>query len=486
MRWPDVAISPDGTWLACYDDNGPIRVWELATGTERFSLTEHTELVIFAISPDSTWFATGGNSVTDETGVQIWDSFTGELRDALPGHSGRLGALEISRDGAWLATADGVNLVRDEVNKLVRIWAVPPDGNWAPLARQNVLNPVIDVSPDGTCVAIGASGALQVAELITGMQRLTIQRMPAIRSVRFDPRGEWLAISTVDGIEIRSCATGELQRLLRHDEPGVNLLEVAPDGTWLVTSATPVSLEDLNQQSAYSAYIWDMATGEPRHILRGHDCGVGATAIAPNGAYLITCDGNRVRDRDTVARIWSTSDGRLRLKLAGHRDGVGALAISSDSAWLVTGEALMDEQKTCKARIWDAVTGSVLHNLGGHVGMVTAATIASDDAWLSTGDVAGTVRIWDAANGQLKYSMPGSAPVGDIAVSPDGRWLAVCDGAGGMGTLRIWDPLTGAAVAAMRVDGPLYECRWHSDLPVICLRGARGVYVFDWHPGTPD
>ena len=303
MRLPDVAISPDGTWLASYDDNGPIRAWDVATGAERFTLTEHTERVILAISPDSTWFATGGDSTAGDTGVQIRDAFSGKLRDALPGHSGMLGALEISPDGAWLATADGVNLARDEGNKLVRIWAVPPNGNWVPPASQDVQNPVFDLSPDGTCVAFGASGALQVAELTTGVQRLRVHGMPDIRSVRFDPRGEWLAVSTADGVEIRSCATGELQRLLRHDEPGVKLLEVAPDGTWLVTSASPASLEDLNQQGAYSACIWDMATDEPRHVLPGHDCGVGATAIASNGAYLVTCDGNRARDRDTVVRI---------------------------------------------------------------------------------------------------------------------------------------------------------------------------------------
>jgi hypothetical protein len=62
----------------------------------------------------------------------------------------------------------------------------------------------------------------------------------------------------------------------------------------------------------------------------------------------------------------------------------------------------------------------------------------------------------------------------------------VCDGAGGIGTLRVWEPLTGVAMATMRVDGPLYECRWLPNLSGICSRGARGIYVFDWYPSVPD
>ena len=143
----------------------------------------------------------------------------------------------------------------------------------------------------------------------------------------------------------------------------------------------------------------------------------------------------------------------------------------------------MNETKTCIAMICDAVTGEVRHSLSGHVGEVTAITIASDGAWLCTGDRTGTARIWDMATGQLKHSMPSSAPVTDIAISPDDRWIAVCDGAGGMGTLRIWDSLMGTAIAAMRVDGPLDRCKWLSDLSGICLSGARGLYVFDWRQG---
>jgi WD40 repeat protein len=41
----DTAIAPDGTWLATTSEDGTVRIWDVATGQQRATLTGHTSRV---------------------------------------------------------------------------------------------------------------------------------------------------------------------------------------------------------------------------------------------------------------------------------------------------------------------------------------------------------------------------------------------------------------------------------------------------------
>src|SRR3712207_8001819 len=48
------------SWLASAGDDGTVRIWDPATGTQRHSLTGHLGGVqALAIAPDGSWLATG-------------------------------------------------------------------------------------------------------------------------------------------------------------------------------------------------------------------------------------------------------------------------------------------------------------------------------------------------------------------------------------------------------------------------------------------
>jgi hypothetical protein len=48
--------------------------------------------------------------------------------------------------------------------------------------------------------------------------------------------------------------------------------------------------------------------------------------------------------------------------------------------------------------------------------------------------------------------------------------------AGHDGTVRVWDPLTGQPIAALRIDGELNSLFWEDE---IAAGGTRGIYVFN-------
>src|SRR5262249_7632233 len=75
-----VAVSPDGKLLASGSADNSVRVWDLATGRELFSLDGHTEPVTAGtFLPDSKTLVSGG---VDQT-MFVWDATTGKQLGAI-------------------------------------------------------------------------------------------------------------------------------------------------------------------------------------------------------------------------------------------------------------------------------------------------------------------------------------------------------------------------------------------------------------------
>ena len=94
-------------------------------------------------------------------------------------------------------------------------------------------------------------------------------------------------------------------------------------------------------------------------------------------------------------------------------DGLQTLVIAPDSSWLAT------TSYDTTVRIWDAASGELRHTLTGHRKQVEAILIAPDSSWLVTASGDTTVRIWTAKG--FGHGLPvveNRVPVNDMAVSP--------------------------------------------------------------------
>jgi WD40 repeat protein len=450
-----LAVTPDGRSLAVGAADGQLRLWDVREGPRRATLQGSSTLVTsVAFSGDGRLVAVGPRARIP--GVRVWDAATGEVRLEVPGN-GAVPAL--SPDGAtlavWHPSGDGT----------VRLWDVA-----AGRERGRVGGPFVcpaapgqhagwmQFSPDGKLLALrGVTGQLRLRDLATGADRLALTGTQG--HPRFSRDGKLLAIGDGRSLRLVETATGRerpplpaaivfaLSRdgalvALRSDNINVRLFDLAtgearatltghqnmityvaftPDGKSLVSYA-PFDAPDVR--------VWDAATGrEVRSLTTGQTAAAGVAVAPEGGALAAALPGGSVK-------LWDVGTGRERLTLrpsAPDNAPAEAVVFSRD------GRALATAHHGGVVRLWSAAPARELRALAGHTGPVHA--VAAGGSLVASGGADRVVRLWDGATGRPRHALTGHAAlVLAAALSRDGRLLASGDGAG---VIRVWDAAAG-------------------------------------------
>ncbi len=138
----DIAISPDGRWLAATGAK-EVRIWELASGKLVETLrgdrarTSYGDCYAVEFSPDNQFLVVGVNDYQPHGSIRVYRTDALDEIDALlPGHTAPVRKLDFSRDGKWMASVDAdghVAIWNWEQRTLVR--SIPP---------RNVQHPIFD------------------------------------------------------------------------------------------------------------------------------------------------------------------------------------------------------------------------------------------------------------------------------------------------------------------------------------------------------
>jgi WD40 repeat protein len=209
-----LAVSPDGNWVASSHEPkevtearfgqrpykampGEAKVWDAATGKERFTLGGHPSTVYrLAFSPDGRLVLSASNQL-----IKLWDAATGAERGRLEGpQAAGTNGLVFSRDGKTLATATGAD-------RAIHLWDLGARAVRCALVGHGD-GPFggVAFSPDGRRVATAVGHEVKLWDAATGQEVLTLplpelapNRPSGVRALAFSPDGRTLQAAIHDG-----------------------------------------------------------------------------------------------------------------------------------------------------------------------------------------------------------------------------------------------------------------------------------------------
>lgn len=216
-------------------------------------------------------------------------------------------------------------------------------------------------------------------------------------------------------VKLLNVSTGEVRLGATGHTSEVLCIALSPCGAILASAGKDCSW-----------HLWDVASGEHRLDVRGHDC---------QGACVCTMGEDGYFDAATSG-----------CPVGGHSEAVQAIAVSPCGARVATGG--WDTQVI----MWDARTGAEQLQMLSHESVVGAVTFAPDGLRVASCSWDGAVFIWSATSGEVLVTLANSHINGgvageqfSVAFSPDGRKLACA----GVLDINIWDTHSGELLCVL-------------------------------------
>jgi WD40 repeat protein len=400
-----VAYSPNGKHVVSGAADYAVKIWDVESGEELKSLAGHGSVVnSVAYSPDGRYVVSGS---TDRT-VKIWDAESGLNARTLFGHSLWVNAVCYSPDGRVIASAS-----RD---RTVKLWNAANGDLLRTLSGHAGEVTAVRFSPDGRFVASGsADSAVIIWNAGDGRkERTLLGHEGLVRTLVFSPDGRHIASASSVDSTIRLWNAGTGQEIRSFDAAGVETLSYSPDGKRIASGSMDNAIR-----------LWEAETGAEILVLAGRSSWVRSVAYSPDGAHIA------MGSTDRTIRIWEARTGKEILTMAGHTATVRSVSYSPDGKRIVSGGA------DSSVRVWDAASGRELQTLWGHDSVVRAVAYDPTGRFIVSGSSDASIKVWDAGTGAEQWTFRGHAgEVNALAYSPDG--FTIASGSSDR-TVKLWD-----------------------------------------------
>jgi RNA polymerase sigma factor (sigma-70 family) len=397
-----LTFSADGKSLISVADDRTVRFWDVATGKERraFRISDAPFYAHCAvISPDEKVLAIGAFN----NAIRLWDMEKGKELLAVGGHQAPISSLAFSPDGKAVTSVSWDGTLRrwdartgrethrsGGVRGTVVSFVLAQDAGG-----QTFLLHSACLSPDGRLLVICKDNdKFHVWDAVSGreIRSFTGRTDGTICALAVSPDGRVLASGSSDKtVRLWEVATGKELHRFSISEDTVFVLCFSADGRWLAAG-----------DKSRTIRVWEAATGKELHRLR-HSVPVFALAFSPDGRTLAAAGGQYLDDRvgDGGIVLWEMATGEKRGRLAGHDRAVTTLCYSPDGRCLASGGA------DGTVRIWEPFSGKELGRFVGHQGYLKSLVFSPDGQRLASGGMDTTALIWEVARTAQKRQSDG-------------------------------------------------------------------------------
>jgi len=443
-----ISFSPDGSslaatitrWWSDHDQisfQSEIRIWEVATGTEKKVIPLFTEVV-----NGPTFLPNGrqllvagvhGKSDLAYPSMELVDLQRGSSGSIASRDEGLLSKIETSPAGELMAFQTGVSTVSlfDTRGWKVRYTfeANAESSSSSRSFNRHMVSvksapAVAFLSDDNTVVGELESGGIRVWDARTGEVKKAFAEAAETGSIaEISANGSVLVeISGDEIVRVWNVGTGVHVELPSTNGPAVAVAVSGNGQVLAVAHANQIRLFNLNDPKL-------QPTGAP---IQGN---VVCVTLSFDGKLLAgaTAQGD--------VQIWSREDGSLRKHFPAGFD-------VSTIRFAPHGDVLAIGGKDGRLSLWNLQSGAMLFESKKHSAMVNAIAFSTDGKLMATGSDDRTAIIWEVGSGKVRRTLKGhDFTATSLAFSPGGDLLVV---GSGNASVVLWDVGTGKLNRVMR------------------------------------
>jgi WD40 repeat protein len=479
----DVVFSQDGRTFAVIGSGGAVSLWDTATGTliaelnvpggvKRASPNGETTC---AFSEDSSLLA----ALAEDGAVHIYDLHGNPVRVLTDGGARLTGF-------TWAGSAGLSDTVQP--GEAYYLLCTASGGGATAVLFDAAGGEVIfrfEDAEDASRAIFGRHGEIiliQSAQIqvwtraeASAVNNRALRTETFIWDAAWSPDGRDAAVMTSSGYCLFDAESGEFLREMPNTEKDSGDLPQdmsrSPDGRRLVTCAPNTD----------GVTVWEADTGKPLLRLRlpndGEDSGgaytdgdnnkegllsAGEARFSPDGLLIAA---KLTRRQSAAVFDAETGDFLSKIMPEGGSEP-SAYNVLSVMEWSPDARKIMIARNTdAMIEIHDARTGALLSALNAHASGVCFAAFSQDGEKIASQGGDGTLRLWDAASGELSAELPGLEvnSSGMLAFAPDGSRVAVS----GRREVVVWNPGSGETISFPVSAG---------------YSPATNAVVFDWSP----
>jgi WD40 repeat protein len=458
------ALSPDGTFVATMSGGPPdrmlgdtleparprtIKIWNTANGSllQTFTIAVH-QFSPLILSRDGTLMIS-----TDDAGaLSLWNVKTGKLERTLAStHCHDAGWISLSLDGSTLASME-------YGSSRVPVWRLK-EPITAPTTDTRLLGRV----PDTQAMSLAAGGKAVVA------------------AAPLRERGEDGVLHN-NGIEVRrwDLATHEESRTVLPDAHWIERMKFSADGRFLAAALGVPAAENEAYESGGGVAVWDIAARRLLRTVPGKQSIADLPALSPDGRQLA------VGTNEGLVTLWDVAGGaKLR---EWPFDGSGPVVTLT----FLPGERLAVVYNQGIVKIYETASGNLSQTINTARGLkelsfsadgALLATASND--WDERGQNVSQVEVWKVATGELLWgAIVPRQVLNGVAFAPDGKTVLAIGFEDyrrrTAGTIQLWDAANGTIIDtvddACAVEGAVFAADSHSFLTY----NARAVKLWSY------